>query len=146
MQCSFQDWWNSNTYARYYRTWNTVVHDWLHTYVYKDFYDNVFVHNKVASKLMVFLISAIFHEYIITLMLRFFFPVLFLKFSTFGVLLTFISQQNVIGNIFMWYSLAMGFSSVLSLYTIEYFARINCPVEGALIDYFVPRFLSCKCF
>jgi hypothetical protein len=31
-----QDWWNSTSFANYYRTWNIVVHDWLYTYVYKD--------------------------------------------------------------------------------------------------------------
>jgi sterol O-acyltransferase len=31
-----QDWWNSTSFAAYYRTWNVVVHDWLYTYVYKE--------------------------------------------------------------------------------------------------------------
>lgn len=35
---SLQDWWNSNSYADYYRTWNVVVHDWLYAYIYKDLY------------------------------------------------------------------------------------------------------------
>jgi sterol O-acyltransferase len=33
-----QDWWNSRSFAAYYRTWNVVVHDWLYTYVYKEIY------------------------------------------------------------------------------------------------------------
>ena len=33
-----QDWWNSTSFAAYYRTWNVVVHDWLYTYVYKEIY------------------------------------------------------------------------------------------------------------
>lgn len=32
-----QDWWNSTSFANYYRTWNVVVHDWLYCYVYRDF-------------------------------------------------------------------------------------------------------------
>ena len=32
-----QDWWNSTSFANYYRTWNVVVHDWLYYYVYRDF-------------------------------------------------------------------------------------------------------------
>lgn len=32
----WQDWWNSTSYARFYRTWNCVVHDWLYEYVYRD--------------------------------------------------------------------------------------------------------------
>uniref|UniRef100_A0A672HZS1 Sterol O-acyltransferase 1 n=1 Tax=Salarias fasciatus TaxID=181472 RepID=A0A672HZS1_SALFA len=33
----YKDWWNSTSYANYYRTWNVVVHDWLYYYVYCDF-------------------------------------------------------------------------------------------------------------
>lgn len=33
---ALQDWWNSTSYARFYRTWNCVVHDWLYEYVYRD--------------------------------------------------------------------------------------------------------------
>lgn len=32
-----QDWWNSTSFANYYRTWNVVVHDWLFYYGYRDF-------------------------------------------------------------------------------------------------------------
>lgn len=32
-----QDWWNSTSFANYYRTWNVVVHDWLYYYMYLDF-------------------------------------------------------------------------------------------------------------
>lgn len=35
LRCS-KDWWNSTSFAAYYRTWNVVVHDWLYTYVYKE--------------------------------------------------------------------------------------------------------------
>uniref|UniRef100_A0A3Q2XBT3 Sterol O-acyltransferase 1 n=1 Tax=Hippocampus comes TaxID=109280 RepID=A0A3Q2XBT3_HIPCM len=33
----YKDWWNSTSFANYYRTWNVVVHDWLFHYVYRDF-------------------------------------------------------------------------------------------------------------
>uniref|UniRef100_A0A3B4WMT4 Sterol O-acyltransferase 1 n=1 Tax=Seriola lalandi dorsalis TaxID=1841481 RepID=A0A3B4WMT4_SERLL len=33
----YKDWWNSTSFANYYRTWNVVVHDWLYYYVYRDF-------------------------------------------------------------------------------------------------------------
>ncbi|KAG7259544.1 hypothetical protein CRUP_005539, partial [Coryphaenoides rupestris] len=34
---SLCDWWNSTSFANYYRTWNVVVHDWLYYYGYRDF-------------------------------------------------------------------------------------------------------------
>ncbi|MEE6495787.1 hypothetical protein FKM82_002146 [Ascaphus truei] len=33
----YKDWWNSTSFANYYRTWNVVVHDWLYYYAYRDF-------------------------------------------------------------------------------------------------------------
>uniref|UniRef100_A0AAQ4RS62 Sterol O-acyltransferase 2 n=1 Tax=Gasterosteus aculeatus aculeatus TaxID=481459 RepID=A0AAQ4RS62_GASAC len=33
----YKDWWNSTSFANYYRTWNVVVHDWLYYYGYRDF-------------------------------------------------------------------------------------------------------------
>ena len=32
----YLDWWNSTSFGNYYRTWNTLVQDWLYTYIYKD--------------------------------------------------------------------------------------------------------------
>uniref|UniRef100_A0A3B4AMA8 Uncharacterized protein n=1 Tax=Periophthalmus magnuspinnatus TaxID=409849 RepID=A0A3B4AMA8_9GOBI len=33
----YKDWWNSYSFANYYRTWNVVVHDFLYYYGYRDF-------------------------------------------------------------------------------------------------------------
>ncbi len=32
----YKDWWNSTSFAGYYRTWNAIVHEWLYAYVYRD--------------------------------------------------------------------------------------------------------------
>ena len=34
----YLDWWNSTSFNMYYRTWNTLVQDWLYTYIYRDVY------------------------------------------------------------------------------------------------------------
>jgi hypothetical protein len=34
----YLDWWNSTSFNVYYRTWNTLVQDWLYTYIYRDLY------------------------------------------------------------------------------------------------------------
>ena len=31
-----QNWWACTTYSSYYRKWNLVVHDWIHSYIYQD--------------------------------------------------------------------------------------------------------------
>ena len=79
-----QDWWNASTYATYYRTWNVVVHDWLYTYVYTEVHEMCGKRNRIIPMLVVFGVSAVFHEYIITFTFRCFYPILFLMFGGVG--------------------------------------------------------------
>jgi sterol O-acyltransferase len=79
-----QDWWTASSHAAYYRLWNIVVHDWLYTYIYKDFSEIVPPGKRFAPTLVVFIVSAVFHEYILALTLRFFYPLLLLAFGGFG--------------------------------------------------------------
>lgn len=60
-------------YSAFYRNWNLIVHDWLHTYIYKDVYAKF--HSRSIAPFVVFLISAIFHEYILAFAFRFFYPI-----------------------------------------------------------------------
>ena len=32
-----QDWWTCTSFSSYYRKWNTLIHDWIRTYIYQDF-------------------------------------------------------------------------------------------------------------
>lgn len=132
-------------YDRYYRTWNVVVHDWLHVYIYKDFYENVFPKYKNLSKFMVFLISAIFHEYILALAFGFFLPILFIEFLLLGVPLTFVKFKNpIIGNTILWISLSSGNSVAFCAYAMEYYARANCSPNNADVSYFIPQLFYCN--
>lgn len=65
--CASQDWWNSTSYANYYRTWNVVVHDWLYYYVYRDFlWVSVFLliqffkPTKTARMFLIFIVAFLF--------------------------------------------------------------------------------------
>lgn len=143
----YQDWWNTDTYAAYYRKWNIVVHDYLHTFIYRDMYEIVAPGNKVVATCSVFFISALVHEYIIGFMLGYFFPIMLIQFGFFGMTLTFvkIKGKHVIGNTFLWWSLSVGIGMQISLYAMEYYARVNCPrTNEKFIDYFIPRILSCN--
>lgn len=145
MTCLPQDWWNQSSYAAFYRTWNMVVHDWLHTYIYKD--TLILSGSRLIGTLLVFVISAIFHEVILSFSFGFFYPVLLVMFGFFGVLLVFLTKHATpaVGNIFMWWTLAVGNGVLWSLYSMEYFARRNCPtpVHPDIWDLFVPRSWSC---
>ncbi|XP_076242752.1 sterol O-acyltransferase 1 isoform X2 [Calliopsis andreniformis] len=137
----YRDWWNSNTFSAYYRTWNIVVHDWLHTYIYKDMYEIVVPRNKTVAVSTVFGLSAIFHEYLLCVAFRFFFPVMLLLFGGIGVALFTIKAS---GNVFVWFSLCLGNGVLCALYNMEHYARINCPpVHDGFLDQLLPRIWAC---
>ncbi|KAG7188913.1 hypothetical protein KM043_008515 [Ampulex compressa] len=139
----YKDWWNSTTYGGYYRTWNIVVHNWLYTYVYKDVYEVVTSRNKVLSTCFVFCLSAIFHEYILALTFRFFYPVMLFMFGVIGLSMVFVTKK-VNSNVLVWLSLCTGTGIMISLYSIEYYARINCPLYfNNRWDFYLPRSWFC---
>lgn len=138
----YKDWWNSICYSAYYRTWNIVVHDWLYTYIYKDMYEILTPRNKTLSVCMVFAISSIIHEYILSFSIRFFYPVLLLLFGVVGLTVVFVLKSA--GNVFLWFSLSVGNGVLVSLYCMEYFARINCPsTRDDFWDLVIPRTWTC---
>ncbi|CAL7940750.1 unnamed protein product [Xylocopa violacea] len=138
----YKDWWNSICFSSYYRTWNIVVHDWLYTYIYKDMYEIVTPRNKTLAVCAVFAISSIFHEYILIFTGRFFYPVMLIMFGVIGLTVVFIFKSA--GNVFLWFSLSVGSGMMVSLYCMEYFARINCPpIYDDFWDLIIPRTLTC---
>lgn len=141
----YLDWWNSTSFATYYRTWNVVVHDWLYTYIYKDI-NRFFPRARLVSIVAVFMVSAIVHEYIITFALGFFYPVLFVLFGGFGVWFVFLTDKRKapVWNVFMWVTIFSGTGFMFSLYCIEWYARQNCPPNTeTLLDYAIPRSWFC---
>uniref|UniRef100_A0A034WBI5 O-acyltransferase n=1 Tax=Bactrocera dorsalis TaxID=27457 RepID=A0A034WBI5_BACDO len=142
----YKDWWTSSTYDEYFRNWNVVVHDWLYEYIYKDSYNYLFKGAKLPAMLMVFYTSALVHEHIIGFALKLFFPVMFCFFGGFSVGLIFLfrNASKRVGNFVVWFTLIFGNGLLFSLYSIEYYARQNCPrTYESWTDYFVPTMWTC---
>ncbi|KFM66482.1 hypothetical protein X975_13413, partial [Stegodyphus mimosarum] len=143
----YQDWWNSTSFSQYYRKWNTVVYDWLYAYVYSD--THRLGCSRSVSLVLVFIVSAIVHEYIISLSLGFFYPALLVVYSTLGVFFVFLTKKRTaqLWNTFMWTMLFFGWGLLVSLYTAEWYARANCQttVEDPILDFFMPRSWNQKC-
>ncbi|KAK3743073.1 hypothetical protein RRG08_063938 [Elysia crispata] len=142
----YKDWWNSTTFSNYYRTWNVVVHDWLYTYIYKDVCKLIGRNNRPGAMACVFIISAVFHEYIITCTFKFFYPVLFVMFAGGGFGFIFLTDKgsNRSWNVFMWVALFIGNGMLMCLYSMEFYARQNCPPKtDNFLDYFIPRSWFC---
>ncbi|CAH3170013.1 unnamed protein product [Porites lobata] len=145
----YKDWWNSNSYADYYRTWNVVVHDWLYAYIYKDLY--LIIKNRQVATVSVFILSAIVHEYVLLFAFRFFYPILLIMFGAFGLSFVFLKpkkHENVsqAWNIFMWITLIVGNGLLMCMYSMEWFANQNCPRKGdSWLDLLSPRSWSIEC-
>ncbi|XP_053685275.1 sterol O-acyltransferase 1 [Sabethes cyaneus] len=144
----YRDWWNASSFPEYIRSWNVVVHDWLYTYIYKDSVEHVFKNCRSLSTVLVFTVSAVFHEVILAFAFRFFYPVMFVQFEFMGLLLMFVTRNvsKDAGNVLLWFMLCIGNGIQLSLYNMEYYARRNCPVSGASMihDYLVPVSWTCN--
>ncbi|GFT19401.1 sterol O-acyltransferase 1 [Nephila pilipes] len=142
----YQDWWNSTSFSQYYRKWNTVIYDWLYTYVYIE--ANKIGISRSLSLVLVFFISSAIHEYIIAMSLGFFYPVLGVMYLTVGVSLMFVTKnrKSQFWNTFMWSMLFSGWGFVISLYCLEWHARSNCErLDNPIQDFFVPRSWSKSC-
>ncbi|XP_008328349.1 sterol O-acyltransferase 1 [Cynoglossus semilaevis] len=144
----YKDWWNSTSFANYYRTWNVVVHDWLYYYVYRDLLWMTKKRFRAAAMLFVFTVSAVVHEYILAVCFGFFYPVLFCLFMCFGMMFNFIlhdQRKGPIWNIIMWTSLFVGQGVIICLYSHEWYAQRYCPSkETSFLESLRPRSWSCQ--
>lgn len=144
----YSEWWTATSWSSYYRTWNIVVHDWLYTYIYRDFHKLFGIKYRMISMYAVIFLSACVHEYIIALAFGYLYPILFIQFAVLGFISMLIlpqRTQNNAFNVFIWASLFFGLGMQMCLYSIEWYARQNCPqtVDGVL-DYFIPRSIFCR--
>ncbi|CAL4077851.1 unnamed protein product, partial [Meganyctiphanes norvegica] len=140
----YKDWWNSTSYSRFYRTWNCVVHDWLYEYVYKDIAEwqsitstKTFI-NKLLPTFFVFRMNICRYVYILHFIFKYPYP----NFSVMAFM--FIKRRAQRFNIFLWVTLILGTGILMCLYSMEWYARINCPpIYEGFQDYLVPRSWFC---
>ncbi|CAG9817443.1 unnamed protein product [Phaedon cochleariae] len=144
----YKDWWTSTSFSDYFRTWNLLVQDWLYTFVYKDIFE-LSNGNKILAKVAVFTLSALVHEWVLIYMFGFFFPALFFSFLFGASVLSFVKvPKTTVLNVLFWYLLSFGSGLLVSMYSLEYFARNNIKENtgiGSLGDYFLPKLLTCDC-
>ncbi|XP_055948165.1 sterol O-acyltransferase 1-like isoform X2 [Argiope bruennichi] len=141
----YEDWWNCTSYTKFYRSWNILVHDWLYFYIYCDIY--AILKSRTVAMVSVFMLSAIVHEYIVAVSLRFIFPPLFTLFYIAGIIFIFMTRRRTSNfwNFFLWFTLLLGYGLLLVFYSLEMSTRINCPrILDSWLDYAVPRFLHCN--
>ena len=121
----YRDWWNASEVSAYWRLWNMPVHYWLVRHVY---FPSVRVGlSKTGATFVVFLISAILHEILISV------PCHMIRIHSFLAMmgqmpLIFLTKMidrrypgSSIGNIIFWISFCfVGQPMAMLLYTIDY--------------------------
>lgn len=121
----YEDWWNVRDFAGYYRKWNIIVHEFLYYYIYQDsirFTRGAF--SRSNAKFLVFFISALVHEVIVTCGCGFFFPMLFIMFGGPGVVFTSFKFGNspYSGTLF-WVLMLIGSGILMVTFCREFYAR-----------------------
>lgn len=124
----YKDWWNASEVSAYWRLWNMPVHYWLIRHVY--FPCIRMRMSKNAATFVVFFVSAVLHEVLISV------PFHIVSFwSFFGMmgqlpLITFTKyfdkkfQGSSIGNIIFWLSFCVvGQPTAILLYTIDFWDK-----------------------
>eukprot|EP00386_Alphamonas_edax_P013460 GDKI01041556.1.p1 GENE.GDKI01041556.1~~GDKI01041556.1.p1 ORF type:complete len:510 (-),score=147.73 GDKI01041556.1:71-1600(-) len=64
----YLDWWNASSFGEYWRKWNLPIHEFMTRHVYKPMLSLGM--NKNVALVMVFFISSVLHEYVVTVPLR----------------------------------------------------------------------------
>ncbi|KAG8129598.1 hypothetical protein E2320_016445, partial [Naja naja] len=98
----------------------------------RSFYKLIGGRARAGAMLIVFLLSAVFHEYIFTMSFGFFYPVLFVLFAGTGVFFTFVfneKRKGPVQNTIIWICLLLGTAIFCSLYCQEWFAHVHCPLK-----------------
>jgi len=99
----YRDWWNSTTLSEYWRKWNIPVHNWLVRHVYFPLRRRGY--SRELGSLVIFVISAFFHELIASLplsMIRLHFFLGMLLQAPLIILTEKFTKGHQIGNIFFW--------------------------------------------
>jgi len=135
-KCFYDDWWSSHSYLVYYRKWNIIVHNWLHRYIFLECMHSLKLSRQLCI-LATFLLSALIHELIVMVSLKFLFPVLGFLFLIPGVVLplffdaVFKGRQ---GNVLFWTMLIIGHGILGSMYSrIWYHLQLGVPVSDFVV-------------
>ena len=129
----YKDWWNASEVASFWRLWNMPVHYWLVRHLY---FPCIRMHmKKQVAGIIVFLVSAIFHEILISI------PFHRIHCWSFLGMMAQIPLSNLtlyldkkypgtsIGNVIFWISFCIvGQPMAAALYTIDYW-KMNHAVD-----------------
>ncbi|XP_065065126.1 diacylglycerol O-acyltransferase 1-like [Rhopilema esculentum] len=117
----YKDWWNANTVQSFWQNWNIPIHRWAHRHLFQPMLRSGY--SKIQASLTVFLLSAVFHELLVSV------PLGMMKIWAFtGMIMqvpyaVFVSKflSGNYGNIAVWISLILGQPVAILMYYHDYF-------------------------
>uniref|UniRef100_A0A665TN36 Diacylglycerol O-acyltransferase 1-like n=1 Tax=Echeneis naucrates TaxID=173247 RepID=A0A665TN36_ECHNA len=117
----YRDWWNSETVTYFWANWNIPVHKWCLRHFYKPMLRNGV--NKFLAQTAVFLASAFFHEYLVSVPLKMFRLWAFMGMMAQVPLAWFVGRflNGNYGNAAMWISLIIGQPIAVLMYVHDYY-------------------------
>ncbi|KAB0359972.1 hypothetical protein FD754_004128 [Muntiacus muntjak] len=128
----YRDWWNSESITYFWRNWNIPVHKWCLRHFYKPMLRRG--SSRWAARTGVFLASAFFHEYLVSIPLRMF------RLWAFTGMMAQIPLAWIVGRFFrgnygnaaVWLSLIIGQPVVVLMYVHDYYVlNYEAPTAGA---------------
>ncbi|KAL4629856.1 diacylglycerol O-acyltransferase 1 [Arapaima gigas] len=117
----YRDWWNSETVTYFWANWNIPVHKWCLRHFYKPMLKRGV--GKRAAQTAVFLVSAFFHEYLVSVPLKMFRLWAFMGMMVQIPLAWFVGQflKGNYGNAAVWISLIIGQPIAVLMYVHDYY-------------------------
>ncbi|VDM53883.1 unnamed protein product [Angiostrongylus costaricensis] len=118
----YRDFWNSETIQYFWRTWNIPVHRWATRHIYLPMMRNNY--SKISATIVVFFVSAFFHEYLVSVPLH-----MFRLWAYYGMMaqlpLSFITDHVIkggrAGNVVVWLSLILGQPLCILMYVHDWY-------------------------
>uniref|UniRef100_A0A3B4XD47 O-acyltransferase n=1 Tax=Seriola lalandi dorsalis TaxID=1841481 RepID=A0A3B4XD47_SERLL len=117
----YRDWWNSETVTYFWANWNIPVHKWCLRHFYKPMLRRGI--NKFLAQTAVFLVSAFFHEYLVSVPLKMFRLWAFMGMMAQVPLAWFVGRflNGNYGNTAVWISLIIGQPVAVLMYVHDYY-------------------------
>ncbi|NXW90908.1 DGAT1 acyltransferase, partial [Alopecoenas beccarii] len=117
----YRDWWNSESVTYFWQNWNIPVHKWCLRHFYKPMIKRGV--SKCTAQTAVFLASAFFHEYLVSVPLKMFRLWAFMGMAAQIPLAWFVSKflRGNYGNAAVWLSLIIGQPIAVLMYVHDYY-------------------------
>ncbi|XP_058971297.2 diacylglycerol O-acyltransferase 1 [Pocillopora verrucosa] len=119
----YRDWWNSPNVAYFWQNWNIPVHRWARRHLYIPMLRSGY--SSLQAQVAVFLLSAFFHEFLVSVPLRLFrfwaFLAMLAQVPLHLLVKKFLGDYPNYGNMVVWLSIILGQPLAILTYVHDYY-------------------------